>query len=63
MVHSFEMTGINNPATQHKNPEDLNPKYQCPKKLKISLMDSFKPHMYPLGDKVHGATSVPTRYL
>ena len=26
-------------------------------------MDSFKLHMYPLGDTVCGATSVPTRYL
>ena len=57
------MTGINNPATQHKNPKDLNPKHQCPQNPKITLMESFKLYMYPSGDTVSGATSVTTGYL
>jgi len=29
MVHSFETMEINNPATLHNNPDDLNLQHQC----------------------------------
>jgi len=31
------MLGINNPATQHENPKDLNPQHHCYWNLKLYM--------------------------